>query len=162
MVPVLKELCKTHKEILWCVIGQGEREQFLKETISREKLDKYVLWLGSIYDENQLAPWFLSSRVLIHPGAIGLSLLHAFGYGLPVITHGDIENQMPEIAAFENEINGLAFESGSHVSMLSIIENNLFNESKLAALSSNAYITAKTKYNTKVMANRFIEISKNT
>ena len=53
-----------------------------------EELDveQYVRWLGSIYDEAQLAPWFLTADAFVYPGAIGLSVLHAMGYGLPVVT----------------------------------------------------------------------------
>ena len=40
--------------------------------------------LGSIYDEIELAPWFLTADAFVYPENIGLSILHAFGYGLPV------------------------------------------------------------------------------
>lgn len=159
MIPVLKRLCQTHPEILWCVIGQGVQQQSLHDAVAQENLNQHVLWLGSIYDENQLAPWFLSSKALIHPGAIGLSLLHAFGYGLPVITHDDMTNQMPEFAAFTNEINGFTFQQGSSISLLKIIKTYVLNKSSLAEISQNAYKTAKTKFNTKIMADRFKEIS---
>lgn len=158
MIPALAKLCETNPKILWCVIGQGQQEAALRNAVKQAGLDDHVLWLGAIYDENELAPWFLSSTLFIHPGAIGLSLLHAFGYALPVITHNDMTNQMPEIAAFKHEVNGLAFEKGSSSSLLDIIEAYFSNQDS-NKLSQNAYETAKIKFNTKVMAERFNMIS---
>jgi len=60
-------------------------------------------------NESDLAPWFLSSELFIHPGAIGLSLLHSFGYGLTVITHDNKMLHNPEYAIFEPELTGRNF-----------------------------------------------------
>ena len=67
---------------------------------------------GPIYDQMQLAPWFLNAEVFCYPQNIGLSLLHAFGYGLPVVTADRVEAQNPEIAALEHGKNGLTYAHG--------------------------------------------------
>ena len=41
--------------------------------------------LGEIYDQAQLAPYFVASDALLLPGAAGITVTHAFSYGLPVI-----------------------------------------------------------------------------
>ena len=158
MIPIIKLLVRDDETIVWAVIGKGEQEGYLKDLIKREGLDNYVLWLGAIYDESELAPWFLSSKLLIHPGAIGLTLLHAFGYGLPVITHNEIKSQMPEIAALNDEVNGLLFKKGDSNSLLKVISKVVSDDKKLKKLSEAAYETAKNNFNTEVMAERFFLI----
>jgi len=159
MIPVLKHLQKNNN-VLWCVIGQGEQASFLQDLVVQAGLTKQVRWLGAIYEESELAPWFLSSKALIHPGAIGLSLLHAFGYGLPVITHDNIENQMPEIAALKEGINGLLFKQENVKSLTKVIQLLLSaDKTNSKQLSLAAYQTAKQEFNTQVMAERFNQIA---
>ena len=61
-----------------------------------------IRWLGALYEQEVMAPWFLSAKVFVYPGYIGLSIMHAMGYGLPVITHDNMDNQSPEVAALRN------------------------------------------------------------
>lgn len=157
VIPVLKQQCQNDPSLLWCVIGDGEQSKYLKDLVKQAGLTQYVRWLGAIYDEQALAPWFLSSKVLIHPGAIGLSLLHAFGYGLPVITHDNIENQMPEIAALKEGENGLLFTAGDVNSLGKTIAYLLEDQSISNRLADAAYQTAKKEFNTEVMAENFYQ-----
>jgi len=158
MIPALKRLCQTQPKLLWCVIGEGEQNQSLRDTVEAANLGSNILWLGSIYNENQLAPWFLSSKVLVHPGAIGLSLLHAFGYGLPVITHDDLASHMPEIAALKNDINGVQFVANDPQSLFETLSKVLRDDVTLKRLGQQALQTATTEFNTNIMAQRFIQM----
>lgn len=162
MIPVLKQLSQTNPQILWCVIGQGEQGSRLQAAVEQAGLTRHVRWLGAIYQECELAPWFLSSKILVHPGAIGLSLLHAFGYGLPVITHDDMHKQMPEIAAFENNGNGLLFNAGDAASLGETLRTLLIDPATLGRLSQTAQQTAKCQFNTRIMAQRFLQMASNT
>jgi len=159
MIPVLKQQCQNNPSLLWCVIGDGEQSQYLKELVKQAELTQHVRWLGAIYDEQALAPWFLSSKALIHPGAIGLSLLHAFGYGLPVITHDNIENQMPEIAALKQGENGLLFAAGDVSSLAKTIDYLLDDKTISNRLADGAYQTAKNEFNTEIMAEQFYQVT---
>jgi glycosyltransferase involved in cell wall biosynthesis len=67
---------------------------------------------GAIYDDMLLAPWMLSASVFAYPVAIGLSVLHAFGYGLPVVTSDDIASHNPEIEGLRAGENGLLYRDG--------------------------------------------------
>ena len=59
--------------------------------------------------------------MLVSPGNVGLNAVHALSYGTPVITHNNVNNQMPEhetiIENFngcfhkENDINSIAHEN---------------------------------------------------
>ena len=94
------------------IIGRGEEEQALRDRTGRLGLSDRVIFPGAIYDEMQLAPWFLSAACMAYPVAIGLSVLHAFGYRLPVVTSDDIASHNPEIEALRDGENGLLYRDG--------------------------------------------------
>jgi glycosyltransferase involved in cell wall biosynthesis len=71
-----------------------------------------VHFTGAIYDEQCVAPWMLSATLFCYPRNIGLSLLHAFGYGLPVVTSDDLAGHNPEIEALKPSVNGLLYRDG--------------------------------------------------
>ena len=92
------------------VVGTGAEENEMKSLSRRLGLDDSVRWLGEIFEESALAPWFLSASLFVFPGAIGLSLVHAMAYGLPVICHGEAELHNPEFAYFNEGKNGRSFQ----------------------------------------------------
>ena len=120
MIDSLPALAARHEDLVWCVIGTGDQDASLRERAEQKGVADHIVWVGELYGEDDLAPWFLSSRLLVHPGAIGLTLMHGFGYGLPVITHDNLAFQMPEIAAFEDGVNGALFRENDPESLLGL------------------------------------------
>jgi len=155
----LDKLVNEHPDILWCVIGKGEEELKLKQKATDLKLDKHIRWLGAIYEQDKLAPWFLSSKLLVHPGSIGLSLLHAMGYGLPVLTHNNLDMQMPEIAALKDQVNGLLYVDGDQDSLVDKVNSVISGKVDVERISKNAKLTASREYNTEVMSNKLITMN---
>lgn len=98
---------KRQRRIIVLVIGEGEERPRLEQLAHSLGLANDVRFLGAIYDQMQLAPWFLSSDVFCFPADMGLSILQAFGYGLPVVTTGLPEQHGPEIAALRDGQNGI-------------------------------------------------------
>lgn len=156
----MPDLLRAHPNLVWCVIGNGNQREQLASLAERYEVSNNVVWVGELYDEAELAPWFLSSEFLVHPGAIGLTLMHAFGYGLPVITHDNAEFHMPEIAAFENGLNGLQFEQNNDQNLQSVIASLLDDPQKQQEMSRAALETVQTKFNTAIMADRFISAAR--
>jgi len=102
---------------VFVIIGDGEEKEKLEKFAEEIKVKDKILFLGAIYDENNLAPWFMMSDCFVYPGSIGLSLLHAFSYRLPVVTHNQIHKHGPEIAALENNINGILFNRYDYIDL---------------------------------------------
>jgi len=154
-VECLPEILDAAPDVVWAVIGTGDEEQRLRERARGLGVEGSIRWLGAIYDEDRLAPWFLSARCLVHPGAIGLSLLHAFGYGLPVVTHDDAAAHMPEIYALQDRGNGLLYRKDDGTDLvaktLELVIHDAYNET----LSGAALATVRERFNTRVMAERF-------
>ena len=146
-------------DLLWCVIGDGAERERLQARARSVGVAERVRWLGVILDEAELAPWFLSSRLLIHPSGIGLTLLHAFGYGLPVITHDDEAHQMPEFAAFVPGGTGLCYRYGDTGDLAEVVARGLGDEPALGRLSEVALRIAREEYNVQVMAKRFVDMA---
>lgn len=155
IVLALPGLVEEWPDLLWCVIGDGPERRSLAKLASDIGVSDNIRFVGALYGENEIAPWFLSSKALVHPGAIGLSLLHAFGYGLPVITHNDSRYHMPEFSAFAANHTGLAFTRNSISSLQASILKLLSDESERLRYSANATSVAETKFNTRVMFDRF-------
>lgn len=95
-------------------IGEGEPAEMerMVELAQDQHVSDRVRFLGPIYDQLEIAPWFLSADVFCYPRNIGLSLLHALGYGLPVVTSNDFANQNPEIEALRDGENGRVYRAG--------------------------------------------------
>jgi len=94
------------------IIGDGEDRARLERRAEELGLSETVIFSGAIFDEMALAPWMLSGAVFGYPDFMGLSLLHAFGYGLPVVTNDRIEGHGPEVEALVPGENGLTFSQG--------------------------------------------------
>ena len=157
-VEALPELVKRHPTLLHLVIGDGPLWQPLQARVEQLGMADHVRWLGAIYEEEQLAPWLLSSRVLVHPGAIGLTLMHAFGYGLPVITHDNPERHNPEFAAFETGATGRLFREGDVGSLVECVSSLIEDPEGTRMMGDAALEKVQKHYNIEVMVDRFTEV----
>ncbi len=157
VVEIMPSLLQQYPDLIWCVIGDGERIDALQAMAQSMGVAASIRWLGEIYDEERLAPWFLSSTLLVHPGAIGLTLLHAFGYGLPVVTHDNAVNQMPEFAAFEDGANGVLFAENDPVALSNAVLNLLKDAKHAKIMGKRGLDIARTQYNVDVMVQRFLK-----
>ncbi|EPE60397.1 glycosyl transferases group 1 family protein [Exiguobacterium sp. S17] len=86
------------------LIGDGPQRQFLQEMAEKLGLDVY--FYGSCYDEAVIGQIIYWSDLTVSPGKIGLTAIHSLMYGTPVITHGDMEWQMPEAEAINPGCSG--------------------------------------------------------
>jgi glycosyltransferase involved in cell wall biosynthesis len=155
VIATLAEL-RVHKpNLLWCVIGSGPEKQSLQAKAEELGVSDSIHWVGPLYEEEQLAPWFMSAKIMVHPDAMGLSLIHAFAYGLPVVTHDNPAKHGPEFVALKSGVNGLTYRYGDQKSMCEVILDSLSHD---VNLSNNARITAESRFNTRVMALRFREM----
>ncbi len=142
----------------WVIIGDGTEAQRLKHKVEILGIDN-VYWKGAIYEEEALAPWFLSADIFLHPSAIGLSLLHAMGYGLPVITHENHRTQMPEFCALENNVTGLTYEENNPRALADAIMELAQAPNKRKKMGEAAVEKVRKFYNTNEMVSRFCQLA---
>ncbi|MFT7381881.1 MAG: glycosyltransferase involved in cell wall biosynthesis [Roseivirga sp.] len=91
------------------IIGDGPEKSTLEEQVSNYGLNSVVSFLGEVYGDD-LEKHFLEADIFVHPGTIGLSVVQALSYGLPVITHNNFETQKPEAESLTHGYNSLLFE----------------------------------------------------
>lgn len=113
------------RDLKLALIGPRPDDTALLARLDQLAIRQHTVLVAETYDEETLAPWFLSSAMLVYPGSIGLSLLHAFAYDLRVITHANAREQMPEFGLLVPGVNGWTFEQGNPRALQSVIASAL-------------------------------------
>lgn len=128
------------------IVGDGPVRAALEQQAARLNIADRVTFTGAIYQERELAPWFVSSDLFAYPRNIGLSLQHAMGYGLPVVTTDDQASWAPEVEALKPWMNGMFYRDGSVEDLTDVIRLILRDKERLAFMKSIALKTATTDY----------------
>jgi glycosyltransferase involved in cell wall biosynthesis len=128
------------------IVGKGRSGDAIRDLANGLSLREHTRFLGAIYEEQVLAPWFLCSDVFCYPANIGLSLLHAFGYGLPVVTSSHRAAQNPEIEALVPGVNGETFSQNDPHSLANAIDRVLNNPERRRSLSEQAQRTVIERF----------------
>ena len=159
-VSILKE---SIPDVLLILIGSGDEviQNSLVSQIESLHCQNHILLLGALYEESELAPWYCSSDIFCYPSNIGLSLMHAFAYSLPVVIGDDIARCNPEIYAFEDEYNGLTYEQENIQSLVNILKSLIVDKELNTKLSRGAHNTAADKVSLTNMVNGFREAINN-
>jgi glycosyltransferase involved in cell wall biosynthesis len=140
-IEALQVLLKEIPNLKLIFIGDGSCRAALESKVIQLGLQQSVRFMGSIHEEDRIAPWAVSASLLIHPGALGLSIFHAFGYGLPVITSNLMSIQMPEVESLEPGINGLVYEHGDVMKLAAVCRSVLTDHALRKQLSNGALET---------------------
>lgn len=109
LIEAFARLRATHPSARLAIVGDGSLRASLEALAQRRGLGESAIFPGAIFDEAELAPWMLCASAFAYPVAIGLSILHAFGYGVPVVTSDDFASHNPEIEALRPGENGLLY-----------------------------------------------------
>jgi glycosyltransferase involved in cell wall biosynthesis len=158
-VPLLVEAAAKLRErlpnLLVLIVGSGEDGERLKAMVAEHRLEDHVRLLGSIYDEREVGAYYCSSKVFCYPRNIGLSILHAFGYGLPVVTGDDLPSHNPEIESFKDGENGLFFEDENAQSLADTLEKILRDKPLRARFALGARRTIEERWSLEKMVDGF-------
>lgn len=97
------------------VVGDGPMRADL-EQIARER-EVPVVFVGAVYEEEQLCELFSNAIAVVSPGKVGLLAIHALTYGAAVVTHSAADRQMPEFEALIEGVTGHFFEYGCSIDL---------------------------------------------
>lgn len=140
------------------VIGDGPERATLQNLAQELEVERQVVWHGGTTDEPTIARIANSCKLFVYPGAVGLSLLHAMAYGLPVVVHDDRWTHMPEIAAFYRAKCGTTFTLGKSESLTNAILRALESSSAENLWSAAAVHVSENEFSTEHMADRFFDL----
>ena len=105
------QLAKRGQPVNIALIGDGPERPALEHRA--KELGLRVAFLGACYDEARIGRVLMASNVCVAPGKVGLTAIHALAFGVPVVSHGDYEHQMPEHEAIIPGKTGTLYEPGS-------------------------------------------------
>lgn len=156
-IEALRRLRQQGRACQLAVVGEGSEQVALHAYAREAGLGEQIRWLGAVYDQAQLAPWFLSANAFVYPGPVGLSLIHAMAYGLPVVTHNNSQNHHPEIAALDDGINGLLFSEGDVDDLSAKLATLLDRPQYRQDLGQRAARTIRERYALEGMVDAFLQ-----
>jgi 1,2-diacylglycerol 3-alpha-glucosyltransferase len=105
------EILNYEFDIALHIIGNGKEDVFIKQ---HKLYQKNIFYYGAIYEDAITSKYLFASDLFIMPGYIGLSILHAFAFGIPVATCAQGKDgpfHSPEIEYLQNGINGILCSS---------------------------------------------------
>lgn len=125
------------KHIRIDVVGDGEMISELQLLADKLDIRDRVEFHGSITDNEKLAPYFKRAMAIVSPGQAGLTILHGFAHGVPMVTYrnaisgGEMENII-------HGENGILYD-GSVDELSNILVNLANNPEDVRRLGRNAY-----------------------
>jgi len=90
-----RKLIADNHDVFVLLIGDGPEIESLAELGA--SLEVPLRFWGPCYDELTLAKLYKASDLTVSPGKVGLTAMHSMAYGTPVISHDNMDRQMPEI-----------------------------------------------------------------
>jgi glycosyltransferase involved in cell wall biosynthesis len=92
------------------LVGDGPERGRLEQLAAELKVR--VAFTGACYDESRISEILAATNVVVAPGMVGLSAMHALAYGVPVVSQDNPETQMPEFEAIVPGVTGSLFKEG--------------------------------------------------
>jgi glycosyltransferase involved in cell wall biosynthesis len=121
---------KDSPDVSWVLVGPDLSDEVCAEI----RGIKNILFLGPVYDRKKMAEIFSIADLYCVPGALGLGIVEAFYWGLPVLTTS--VNHGPEAYYLRNNHNSLIAKDKQELKQM--IHEILFDDEKRVLFSENA------------------------
>lgn len=132
------------------LVGDGPERTALQKQAAEYNLP--VNFYGECYDETTLSLLFSAANITVAPGNVGLTAIHSLVFGTPVITHNDLDKQMPEVEAIVPGVNGDLFQWGDIDDLARVIRKWVVP--KTDNLRKNCYLPIDLLYNPQMQRSR--------
>lgn len=109
LLTAFRRVLSRHSDTRLVIVGGGSELPRLKAEAQRLGVAQQTHFLGPIYDEHTLSGLFMSATAFVYPVAVGLSILHALHYGVPVVTSNNADCHNPEFDVLVHERNSLLY-----------------------------------------------------
>ena len=147
LIDAIQILVEKKEEVFCTIVGDGDLYEELKSSVISKKITKYIKFTGAKYGKD-IHDYLLNSDLYIIPGAVGLSIVHGFSFGLPILTSDKKEIHRPEIELLNKGINGDVFLDNDAYSLANKIlqwRNKIIDEGKLDYFTYNCIESIKAK-----------------
>lgn len=133
------------------LVGDGPEKHALQNEAASRGVE--VTFYGACYDEDELARIVYHADLTVSPGKIGLTAIQSLMYGTPVITHGDLNAQMPEVEALVEGLTGSFFKNQDPVSLATKIAEWLDTQKDRVTVRSNCIRVIEDRWNPSTQLN---------
>ncbi|MEJ0005140.1 MAG: glycosyltransferase [Steroidobacteraceae bacterium] len=120
LIRAAHRLRSRHLDLYLLIIGEGPDMDSLAELAA--SLSVPCRFWGACYDEALIARLYKASDLTVSPGKVGLTAIHSMAYGTPVISHDNLDHQMPEYESIVPGVTGQFFAENSPDSLADVIE----------------------------------------
>jgi len=134
------------------IIGDGEEHDLV---LQKSRQNKRIVYHGAVYDDSLNSKLLYCSDMLLITGEVGLSIIHGFCFGLPLITVKGVSHG-PEIDFLKDGINGFFVDADTNAIVIKISEI-LADDLKLQLLKQNALDSAYNACSVENFLNGFDE-----
>lgn len=158
LLEALPRVLQAYPDAVLLAAGPGDAEiQRLTDRAAELGVAEAVVFPGAVYDPHEVGGLMSMAEVFCYPAHMGLSLLHAFAFGLPVITSDRIDGHGPEIEAFVDHTNGLFYRHGDADDLATKVLAVLADADLRRQLGDNATQTVREVYTVKQMVKGMVE-----
>lgn len=152
ILKVIKNLNNSSTIVNCIFIGEGPEKNKMITYCKENELTSQVCFTGALYDEENIAPYFVISDLMISPGNVGLNCMHSLAYGIPVLTHDDFKYQNPEVEAINEGVTGIFYKYGDFDDMVSKLKFWIVNSKSKEVNKINCQRIIRETYNPKNQA----------
>jgi glycosyltransferase involved in cell wall biosynthesis len=110
---------KVEPEIGAVIIGDGSERDVCQEFSVQAGL-RGVKFVGAEFQQQALRRWAKTCFMMASPGYVGLSVLHAQGFGLPVV-YSKSEPNAPEVEVLVEGFNAITFNADAPESLAGVL-----------------------------------------
>ena len=148
LVEALRKLKDDGHSYNLVIVGAAADTGDIPELVSEHQLEPYVWFYGPCYEEETIGELLYNADLLVSPGPIGLTALHAATYGLPILTNDNFGRQMPEFEVVREGQTGDFFRENNLEDLCDKIREwtNLDN-SKRNRIRESSLRVIEEKYN---------------
>jgi len=129
------------------IIGDGDDLTELQALVNKYNLNDYVYFYGPCYDETTIYNLFKQIQLIVSPGEVGLTGIHAMTYGMPVLTHNKLDMQMPEYECIKPGLTGDFFDYDNPVESLADLLQVWLKKTNLDEIKEQCYQVIDEHYN---------------
>jgi len=129
------------------IIGDGPDRTRLEQATVGSGCAESIKFLGAIYGEKNLGELIGAADVCVVSGPVGLVIVHAFGYGVPVMAHNKLEVHGPELELLVPDVTGALYEEGDAGSLARAVRQWLERNPNKAAVAGRCRKAVERFYN---------------
>lgn len=147
LLNAVQQFCAEKLPINCIIIGPGPELENIKNFVTNNKLENNIHLCGEVYDEEKICSYFQMSDLMVSPGNVGLNCMHSLAYGIPVLTHDNIQYHGPEVEAIIPGKTGLLFRHNDYSDFIKKINDWRINEVSKIEIRRNCHEILLERYN---------------